>query len=201
MSFFPGELSKFEIILASKSPRRQQLLADLGINFKVISKDVEESFPVHLRREQVALHLALKKAEAFEEIVLQQHTLVITADTVVCIGDVLIGKPEDYDDAVAILKKLSGRMHEVFTGVCIRSIEKKELFCARSEVYFKTLSDDEINYYLQNHKPFDKAGAYGIQDWIGLIAIEKINGSFHNVMGLPVKEVYEHLLNFSKQQL
>jgi nucleoside triphosphate pyrophosphatase len=198
MSFFQGQLDTFEIILASKSPRRQQLLNDLGISFKIITKDVDESYPGHLQREEVALHLALKKANAFEELLKHDHTLVITADTIVCIAKQIIGKPDDFDDAVKILKTLSGKMHEVFTGVCISSKEKKELFSVKSEVYFKSLSEDEIHFYLDHYKPFDKAGAYGVQDWIGLIGIERINGSYHNVMGLPVKEVYEHLLNFSK---
>lgn len=198
MSFLPGDLNRFEIILASKSPRRQQLLKELGINFKTIIRDVDESFPENLKREQVVLHLALKKAEEFEDILQHNHTLVITADTIVCLSELIIGKPVDHNDAVKILQTLSGKMHEVFTGICIGSKEKKELFYVRSEVYFKILNDSEIHFYLEKYKPFDKAGAYGIQDWIGLIGIEKINGSYHNVMGLPAKEVYEHLLNFSK---
>ena len=198
MSFFPGKLNRFEIILASKSPRRQQLLNDLGIQFKILTKEVEENFPDHLKREEVALHLALKKASAYEEILQQENVIVITADTIVCLGEKVIGKPVNFYDAVNILKTLSGKMHEVFTGVCISRKEKKELFFVRSVVYFKKLSDDEINFYITNYKPFDKAGAYGIQDWIGLTGIEKINGSYHNVMGLPVKEVYEHLINISE---
>ena len=195
MSFFSEDFNRFEIILASKSPRRQQLLQELGIKFKVITHDVDESYPSDLKREQVALYLAMKKAEAFQDSLIHDTIIVITADTIVCIGDEYIGKPEDYNDAVHILKRLSGKMHEVFTGVCISTKEKKDLFFARTEVYFKDLSENEIRFYLDNYKPFDKAGAYGIQDWIGLTAIEKINGSFHNVMGLPVKEVYEHLLD------
>ncbi|MFI5218263.1 MAG: Maf family nucleotide pyrophosphatase [Bacteroidia bacterium] len=198
MSFFNDAFDKFEIILGSKSPRRSQLLTDLGIRFKIVLKEFDESFPVHLKREQVALHLALKKAEALSDELRNANTLIITADTIVCIGDLLIGKPIDYDDAVSILKKLSGKMHEVFTGVCISAVDKKELFFVRSEVYFKILGDNEIHFYLKNYKPFDKAGAYGVQDWIGLTGIEKINGSFHNIMGLPVKEVYEHLIRFAQ---
>jgi septum formation protein len=194
LSFF-DKLEKFEIILASKSPRRQQLLHDLGIPFKTVTKDVDESYPVHLQREEVALHLALKKADAFQEILNHERVIIITADTIVCVGKEIIGKPGNYNEAVKILKNLSGKMHEVFTGVCISSKEKKILFSARSEVYFKPLSDDEIHFYIDHYKPYDKAGAYGVQDWIGLVGIEKINGSYHNVMGLPVKEVYEHLLN------
>ena len=199
MSFFPGKLDRFEIILASKSPRRQQLLKDLGIQFKVITKEVEETFPVHLKREEVALHLALKKANAYKEILHQDNVIVITADTIVCLEEKIIGKPVDFNDAVYILKTLSGKMHEVFTSVCISRKEKKELFFVRSEVYFKSFSEDEIHFYLEHYKPYDKAGAYGIQDWIGLTGIEKINGSYHNIMGLPVKEVYEHLLDISNK--
>lgn len=198
MSFFLDQFDTFEIILASKSPRRQQLLDDLGLRFKVITKDVDESYPDHLQREEVALHLALKKTNAFEDVFKHDKTIVITADTIVCLAKQIIGKPDDYNDAVKILKNLSGKMHEVFTGVCISSKEKKELFSVRSEVYFKSFSEDEIHFYLDHYKPYDKAGAYGVQEWIGLIGIEKINGSYHNIMGLPVKEVYEHLLNFSK---
>ena len=198
MAFFPGKLDHFEIVLASKSPRRSQLLKDLGIQFKIITKEVEENFPPYLKKEEVALHLAVKKANAFEEFLHQENLIVITADTIVCLGEKIIGKPNGYKDAVTILKDISGKMHEVFTGVCISQKEKKETFFVRSEVYFKKFSEDEIHFYLEHFKPYDKAGAYGIQDWIGLIGIEKINGSYHNVMGLPVKEVYEHLLNLTK---
>ncbi|MEO5570010.1 MAG: Maf family nucleotide pyrophosphatase [Bacteroidia bacterium] len=196
MTLLSGKLEQFEILLASKSPRREQLLKDAGIKFKIITKDVDESYPEHLRKEEVVLHLAVKKVEAFSELMNQEKVIVITADTIVCLGEQIIGKPVDFDHAVKILKSLSGKMHEVFTGVCISSQKKKELFSVRSEVYFKSLSEDEIYFYLEHFKPYDKAGAYGIQDWIGLIGIEKINGSYHNVMGLPVKEVYECLLNF-----
>jgi septum formation protein len=200
MSFFSEDFNRFEIILASKSPRRQQLLQELGIKFKVITREVEESYPAHLKREQIALQLALKKGEAFQDFLIHDTTIVITADTIVCIGNEEIGKPEDYYHAVTILKKLSGKMHEVFTGVCISSKEKKDLFYVRTEVYFKHLSENEIDFYLDHYQPYDKAGAYGIQDWIGLIGIEKIIGSFYNVMGLPVKELYEHLLNFTDKR-
>lgn len=190
-------LDGFELILASKSPRRQQLLKDLGVNFKVETREVDESYPANLQREQVPMHIALKKAEAFKDLIHSDHVLLITADTIVCLHGLLIGKPENYDDAVRILRLLSGKVHEVFTSVCIISRSRKEIFTVRSEVYFKKLTIDEIYFYLRQHPVYDKAGAYGIQDWIGLIAIEKINGSFHNVMGLPVKELYEHLLRFA----
>jgi septum formation protein len=189
-------LENKNIILATKSPRRQQLLQLLGINFAIQTKDVDESFSIDLKREQVALYLAQKKAEAFEDIITIPKNIVITADTIVVFGDEIINKPTDRNDAIRILQKLSGNMHEVFTGVCISSSEKSELFFERSEVYFKKLSLEEIEYYIDNFKPYDKAGAYGIQDWFGLTAIEKINGCFYNVMGLPTKKLYEHLQNF-----
>ena len=189
-------LDTYNIILATKSPRRLQLLQLLGLTFSVQTKDVDENFPSHLQREQVALHLAIKKAGAFEEVIAVPKNLVITADTIVVLGNEVINKPVDRNDAIQILQKLSGNMHEVFTGVCISSSEKKELFFERSEVYFKKLSLQEIEYYIDNFKPYDKAGAYGIQDWFGLTAIEKINGCFYNVMGLPTKKLYEHLQKF-----
>ena len=189
-------LENNNIILATKSPRRQQLMELLGLKFIVQTKDVDESFPLHLKREQVALYLAKKKAEAFEDVLTNTKNIVITADTIVVLGEEVINKPADRDDAINILQKLSGKMHEVFTGVCVSSSEKKELFFERSEVYFKKLTLEEIQYYIDNFKPYDKAGAYGIQDWFGLTAIEKINGCFYNVMGLPTKKLYEHLQKF-----
>ena len=189
-------LENNNIILATKSPRRQQLMELLGLKFIVQTKDVDESFPLHLKREQVALYLAKKKAEAFEDVLTNTKNIVITADTIVVLGEEVINKPADRDDAINILQKLSGKMHEVFTGVCVSSSEKKELFFERSEVYFKKLTLEEIQYYIDNFKPYDKAGAYGIQDWFGLTTIEKINGCFYNVMGLPTKKLYEHLQKF-----
>ena len=184
-----------KIILASKSPRRQQLLKDLGWSFTILTKDIDESFPPHLHRQEVALYLCEHKANAFKD-ELTDNTLVITADTIVCLDNQIINKPEDAEDAKRMLRLLSGRKHDVFTGVCISSKEKSKSFYVMSSVYFKTLSDDEIDYYITNYKPFDKAGAYGIQEWIGFIGIEKIEGSYFNVMGLPVKELYETVMNF-----
>ncbi len=190
-SFIP----KQQLILASKSPRRQQLLKDLGWEFTILTKDVDESFPTHLKRQEVALFLCEHKAKAFQEH-LHDNTLVITADTIVCLDDLIINKPEDAKDAHRMLRLLSGRQHDVYTGVCISSRDKQVSFFVKSSVFFKELSDEEIDYYITVYKPFDKAGAYGIQEWIGFIGIEKIEGSYFNVMGLPVKEVYESVLNF-----
>ncbi len=188
-------IPKQNIILASKSPRRQQLLKDLGWEFTILTKDIDESFPDYLKREEVAIFLCEHKAKAFKDI-LSDDTLVITADTIVCLDDLIINKPEDAADARRILKLLSGRQHDVYTGVCISSKDKMISFFVKSSVFFKELSDAEIDYYIGVYKPFDKAGAYGIQEWIGFIGIEKIDGSYFNVMGLPVKEVYEAVLNF-----
>ncbi len=190
------QLENKNIILATKSPRRQQLLQLLGINFTVQIKEVDENFSSDLKREHVALYLAQKKADAFNDVIAIPKNIVITADTIVVFGEEVINKPVDRNDAIRILQKLSGNMHEVFTGVCISSSEKSESFFERSEVYFKKLTLEEIEYYIDNFKPYDKAGAYGIQDWFGLTAIEKINGCFYNVMGLPTKKLYEHLKNF-----
>ena len=184
-----------KIILASKSPRRQQLLKDLGWEFTILTKDIDESFPNHLKREEVALYLCEHKANAFVE-ELSEDTIVITADTIVCLDDLIINKPEDAQEAYAMLRKLSGRKHDVYTGVCISSGTKRTSFFVQSSVYFKQLSDDEINHYIEHYKPFDKAGAYGIQEWIGFIGIEKIEGSYFNVMGLPIKQVYEAVMQF-----
>lgn len=188
-------LKSYRVILASRSPRRQQLLEMMGLQFEVLVKDTNEFFPDHLKREQVVMHLALKKAVAFEDMV-DGNGLIISADTIVVLNEEVINKPTDRQDAINILKKLSGKTHEVFTGVCIASAVKKELFNVRSEVCFKDINLSDIEYYIDNFKPFDKAGAYGIQDWFGLTCIEKINGSFYNVMGMPTKELYDYLLKF-----
>lgn len=195
-SHLPGEVGRgFEIILASKSPRRQQLLADLGLQFTVQSMDVAEEFPEGLAMSEIPVFLAELKAEAFRPH-LQTNQLVIAADTIVWLDGQVLGKPVDYDDGFRMLSGLSGKKHHVVTGVCLLSTEKKVSFYAITDVWFKELSDSEIEFYLQNYKPYDKAGAYGIQEWIGYVAIHRIEGSFFNVMGLPVQSLYEHLKNF-----
>lgn len=190
MKTFPHRL-----ILASKSPRRQQLLSGLGFNFEIVTRDVDESFPSYLKAHEIPLYLSKLKAEAFNDL-LDDKTIVITADTVVWINDKVLNKPENEEEAYQMLRLLSGNMHEVFTGVTIKSKFKHQSFFCKTNVYFKHLSDEEIWYYIKNYQPFDKAGAYGAQEWIGYIAIEKIEGSYFNVMGLPVKEVYEELRKF-----
>ncbi len=184
-----------EIILASKSPRRQELLRDLGLKFTVQSMDIPEVFPEGMGMTEVPVYLAELKAEAFRP-QLKDNQLIITADTIVWLDGKVLNKPADYADGFRMLRDLSGKKHQVLTGVCLLSTEKKVSFYASTDVWFKELSDEEINYYLENYRPYDKAGAYGIQEWIGYIGIHRIEGSFFNVMGLPVQDLYEQLKKF-----
>lgn len=189
---------KFEgmrIILGSNSPRRQDLFGKLGLTFEVIVKDIDESYPEQFRREDIAMFLARKKALAFKADV-ADGGIVVTADTIVALDELIIGKPADKNEAYRILKLMSGRKHSVITGVCIMSAKKSESFFVKTEVSVKMLRDNEIEYYLETENPVDKAGAYGIQDWIGMVGIEYILGSYYNVVGLPTKELYENLLRF-----
>lgn len=188
-------LEQYEIILASKSPRRQQLLIDLGLKFTVQSMDIAEVFPPGLGMTEVPVYLAELKAEAFRP-QLKQNQLVITADTIVWLDGNVLNKPADYADGFRMLKDLSGKKHQVVTGVCLLTTTKKVSFFASTDVWFKSLSDEEIHFYLENYRPYDKAGAYGIQEWIGYVGINHIEGSFFNVMGLPVQSLYEHLKAF-----
>lgn len=184
------------LILASNSPRRQQLLKGLDVDFEIWSTNHEdESYPDDLPVEQVPTYLAKHKASFFTER-LSNETILITCDTVVvCNGNVL-GKPIDYADAVAILKQLSGNKHTVITGVCLSTASKSTCFSSFTDVYLRHLTFEEIDYYIERYKPYDKAGAYGIQEWIGYVAIERIEGSYFNVMGLPVQKLHNELLNF-----
>ena len=193
------DFKKHKIILASKSPRRQYLLKELGIDFEVHTKEVDESFPDNLKAEEIPLYLCRKKADAFQE-ELTDNTIVITADTIVWVEGQVLNKPENFEDAVRMLQLLSGKMHEVFTGVCLRSKNKTRSFYAVTKVYFKKLSQEEIEFYINNYHPYDKAGAYGAQEFIGYIAIDKIEGTYFNVMGLPLKELYENLLDFDSKK-
>lgn len=189
-------LKKYEIILGSNSPRRKALLAGLDIEFTVKTiPDIDESFPDTLLVEDVPLFIAKNKAEAFWE-ELKANELLITADTVVIIDSQIIGKPTDKADAIRILNRLSGRNHQVVTGVQITTTEKCVSFSVVSTVSFAKLQQEEINYYLEKYSPYDKAGSYGIQEWIGYIGVESINGSFYNVMGLPVQRLYKELQRF-----
>lgn len=185
----------FNLILGSGSPRRQELLKGLGFNFVVKPINADESFSDDLKAKDIPLFLAQKKAIAFPE-ELSDTDLLITADTIVwCEGKVL-NKPADFNEGKKMLQTISGKMHEVFTGVCLKSKTKQITFYDVSKVYFKTLNADEIEYYLTYFHPYDKAGSYGAQDWIGFTGIEKIEGSYFNVMGLPVKLLFDELLKF-----
>ncbi len=183
------------IILASKSPRRQELIKGLELNFTIRTYEVDETFPPELKGAGIAVYLADKKANAFPES-LKQNEILLTADTIVWLNNTVLNKPEDEADAFRMLKSVCGNRHEVFTGVCLKSADKTISFFDRSEVFCKVLSDEAIQHYIKNYKPFDKAGSYGIQDWFGYTAVEKINGCFYNVMGLPVAKIYEELLAF-----
>ena len=179
------------IILASNSPRRKELLAGLGLPFEVrVLQDIDESYPADLSVSDVALYIAGKKADAYRAVV-KTDELIITADTVVIVGDEILGKPVDGADAVRMLRLLSGRTHQVTTGVCLLTATNEHRFSVTTDVTFKALSDEEIHYYVDTYKPFDKAGAYGIQEWIGYIGVTGLRGSYYNVMGLPVQRIYE----------
>ena len=182
-----------KLLLASASPRRSQLLKDAGFDFTVIGgKDIDESIPENLTGKDAAIYLANLKADAYSEEI-TADTILITADTIVCLNDTILGKPKDEKEAFKILQSLSGKEHKVITGVAVRSHDKQISFADETCVKFKTLSETEINYYITHYKPFDKAGAYGIQEWIGYIGITEIRGSYFNVMGLPVQKLYEVL--------
>lgn len=184
------------LILASQSPRRQYLLKELGLDFEILTTHVKEVYPAGLEPVEIARFLAELKADSFDTGRLPENNIIIAADTIVSLGREILGKPANYKEAFNMLEKLSGCRHEVITGVCLKSRKKKVTFHNLSSVYFKPLSPEEIDYYIENFQPFDKAGAYGCQEWIGYIGISKIEGSFFNVMGLPVKELYEELLRF-----
>jgi len=184
---------KYKLILASNSPRRKELLAGLGVPFEVrVLQDIDEHYPESLPVNEVARYIAKEKADAYRRIVAADE-LIITADTVVIVGDEILGKPMDEADAVRMLRLLSGRTHQVTTGVCLLTAEKERCFDVTTDVTFKTLTDEEIHYYVNRYRPFDKAGAYGIQEWIGYIGVTGLNGSYYNVMGLPVQRIYQEL--------
>lgn len=188
--------SNKRLILGSKSPRRAHLLREAGFSFVIRPKDVEESYPETIPPEEVATFLAQKKARAMLEFLETEGDILLTADSVVLLGDEIFGKPTDREDAARILRRLSGNRHRVITGVCLRSQEKELLFAGESVVYFEPLSEEEITYYIDHFQPYDKAGAYAIQEWIGLCKISKIEGTYANIMGLPVDMVYERLKEF-----
>ncbi len=183
-----------ELLLGSKSPRRQELLKGAELKYRLVNIDCEESHPADMNPKEVAGYLAIKKSKAFSE--LNEGQVLLTADTIVYLDEQILNKPMDEEDARNMLKQLSNKMHTVYTGVCLRSLQKMVSFTESTEVYFKRLSDEQINYYVLTHKPLDKAGAYGIQDWIGYTGILQIKGDFFNVMGLPIQRVYDELSKF-----
>ena len=188
--------SKYNILLASASFRRRELLAQLGVQYSLVKPSQEEEFvPADIWVEDVSEYLACQKSNAYKE--LQGNDLLITADTTVIVEGKILGKPKDYSDAFQMLRLLSGKTHLVVTGVCLRSVEKTVSFSVKTEVTFSALDDEEIRFYIENYKPFDKAGAYGIQEWIGYIGVESIHGSYFNVMGLPIQRLYQELKKIS----
>ena len=192
---FYKNLNNTNIILASGSPRRQQFFLDLNIKFEVRLKEIEEVYPPHLAAAEIPQFLAELKANAFKDD-LKDNDLLITSDTIVWLNDKALGKPNNYNDAFAMLREMSGKVHDVITSVCFMTSKETEIITEITKVYCNTLNDQEIEYYINTFEPYDKAGAYGIQDWIGLIAVKKIEGSYANVMGMPVDKVYEYLKNF-----
>lgn len=195
------DLKKYSVVLASNSPRRKELLSGLGVNFSVKTlPDVDESFPDALKGEEIPLFIARKKADAYKVLFssvtsneVEEPLLVITADTIVWLEDEVLGKPANATEARAMLSKLSGKKHQVITGVCLTTASWQKSFAAVSEVQFSSLTEEEMDYYIHNYCPYDKAGAYGVQEWIGFIGVESIQGSYFNVMGLPIQRLYREL--------
>lgn len=183
-----------KIILSSNSPRRKELLAGLGVDFEVrVLKGVDERYPDDIPLNEVPLYIAIEKASAYT---VAKDELVVTADTVVIVDNEILGKPKDRDEAYGMLRKISGKTHQVVTGVCLTTIDDQRSFTVTTDVEFKELSDNEIYYYIDKYRPFDKAGAYGIQEWIGYVGVLSLKGSYYNVMGLPVQRIYEEFTSY-----
>ena len=188
-------LPHYKIILASNSPRRKELLAGLDVDFEVrVLKGIDESYPAELPTKQIAQYISQKKAAAYRNTIAHDE-LVITADTIVILGDEVMGKPKDEADACRMLRELSGKTHQVITGVTLTTTEKQHSFSVETDVTFKEFSEEEIAYYVKKYQPMDKAGSYGIQEWIGYVGVTSLQGSYFNVMGLPVQRIYEALKN------
>ena len=191
-----SNLQKYEILLASNSPRRRELLAGLDIEYRVTAlPEVDESYPATLSGEEIPLYISQEKAAAYRS-QMKENTLLITADTIVWLDGRVYGKPHDRDDAKAMLRALSGKTHTVITGVTLTSMQKQVSFAVSTEVDFAPLADDEIDYYVDRYRPLDKAGAYGVQEWIGYIGVTGLHGSYYNVMGLPIQRLYTELKRF-----
>lgn len=187
-------LKKYNVILASGSPRRQQFLKDLDLDFSIELKEVEEIYPIDLKGAEITDYLAKLKAAPFQN--LNEKDILITSDTIVWLHNKAIGKPKNKEEAIKTFYELSGNKHEVITSVCIKTSKSLRIINDVTSVFFKKLTDEEINYYIDNFSPYDKAGGYGVQDWIGYIGVEKIEGSFYNVMGFPIHKFYEEMLKF-----
>ena len=181
-----------KVILASKSPRRQELLKGLYIDFEIRTKDIDESYPNHLQEAEIPSFISEKKAAAFADD-LEADELLITSDTVVCLNGKVLEKPKSLDEGKQMLRELSGQTHTVYSAVCLMDTEKKIIFCDQTEVTFKPLDEEEIEFYINQFQPLDKAGAYGVQEWIGYIAIKKMTGSYYTVMGMPMHLLYDEL--------
>ncbi len=195
------QLTHYQIVLASKSPRRRELLQSLGLQFTTqVLPDIDESYPESLPTADIPLYIAKEKADAYMD-QLNDDTLLITADTLVIVDNQALGKPADAEDATRMLHLISGRTHHVITGVCMTTCHHQERFSVTTEVTFKALTDNEISYYVSHYQPFDKAGAYGIQEWIGYVGVTGLKGSYYNVMGLPVQKIWEHLKAFVPNRL
>ena len=195
MNFF-NKLKKKEVILGSSSKRRRQLLKEMGISFKVVKSKFNEEFSSNIKRiETIPLYLAKKKAESLKSL-LKKETILITADTIVFKQGMLLGKPKNRLEAISSINLLSGSSHKVITGICIKSLEKEVSFSEETKVYFRSISQEEIAYYIDKYHPYDKAGSYGIQEWIGLVGVKNIKGSYHNVVGLPSATLIERLQDF-----
>lgn len=190
------KLNRINIILASGSPRRQQFFKEMDLHYTIRLKEIEEIYPEHLQAEEITNFLAELKASAFEND-LKENDVLVTSDTIVWLNGKALGKPKDYEDAFKMLQQLANQTHEVITSVCLKSIDKTDVFHCVTKVTFSDLSDEAIRYYLDNYKPFDKAGSYGIQDWIGLVGISKIEGSYTNVVGLPTEMLFQKLMNYA----
>jgi len=189
-----NKLKNKNLILASKSPRRQQFLKNLELDFTIELKEVDEIFPNELKGKKIVEYLAELKANPFND--LKENDILITADTIVWSRGEMLGKPKSKEDAVKMIKRLSGRKHKVYSAICLKSKNKHVIFSDTTTVYFKKLNKEEIEYYVEKYKPLDKAGSYGIQEWIGLIGVKKIKGSYFNVMGFPVHKFYKKILDF-----
>ena len=186
-------LNRYKVILASNSPRRKELLSGLGVDYEVKTlPDVDESYPNGLSGEEIAKHIARGKAEAYRSLI-QADELVITADTIVWLDGTVMGKPKDEEEAKDMLIRLSGKTHQVITGVCLTTASMQKTFATVTDVTFATLTDEEVDYYVTRYQPMDKAGSYGVQEWIGFVGVENLSGSYFNVMGLPIQRLYTEL--------